>query len=121
MPTYNYNNSANVCYNSGCYTVFRLRDVNGAAGYLLRKVDDGTVVDNVLESDCTDCTCTTIINLFWSDFVYTGNNGAASLWVMNNLIKNMCQCSNVSYGPNGDSTVYTFSCSDGSWTKQKSN
>ena len=34
------------------------------AGYLIRKVDDGTVLDNVLESQCMDCDCKEIIDLF---------------------------------------------------------
>ena len=70
MPTYKYEKGSNVCHNGGCYTVFRHRDVSGAAGYLIRKVDDGTVLDNVLESNCMDCDCNAIIDLFWPNFTY---------------------------------------------------
>ena len=119
MPTYKYTNGSNVCHNGGCYTIFRQRDVSGAPAYLIRKVDDGTVLDNVLESQCMDCDCKEIIDLFWPNFVYTGNNGEASQWVMNNLIKNCSSLSNISYGHNNDSSVYTFSCDKGTWTKNK--
>ena len=119
MPTYKYEKGSNVCHNGGCYTVFRHRDVSGSPGYLIRKVDDGTVIDNVLESNCMDCDCNAIIDLFWPNFTYTGDNLEASKWIMNNLIKNMHCCENISYGHNSDSTVYTFSCDDGTWTKNK--
>jgi len=119
MPTYKYNNGSNVCYNSECYIVVLKRDLNNSPGYLLRKLIDNTSVDNVLESQCMDCDCTEIINLFWPNLIYTGNNGDASKWIVNNLLKNMNCCENVSFGPNSDNTVYTFSCDDGTWTKNK--
>ena len=120
MSSHKYSKGSNVSYNSAYYTVFRHRDVNGSPGYLLRKIVDGTVVDNVLESACSDCDCSAIINTLWPNFTYTGDNGAASNWIMNNLIKNMHCCENVNYGHNSDSSVYTFSCDDGTWTKNKS-
>ena len=119
MVDYKYNNSENVCHNSEPYTIFRKREVNGEPAYLLRNIVNGTVIDNILESQCMDCSCSEIINLFWPSFVYTGDNKEAAKWIMNNLIKKLHNCRNVRYGHNSDNTVYTFTCDDGTWTKNK--
>ena len=46
MPTYAFSNGQNVKYNSEVYTIFRLRG-DASPQYLLRKITDGVVVDNV--------------------------------------------------------------------------
>ncbi len=122
MPTYQYDKGNNVCYQTKCCTIFRHRDVSGNPAYLLREIMSGTVHDNVPEADCSNCDCSMIINCMWPNFTYTGDNNAASLWIITNLIKNMCHCSGVQYGPNADSSIYTFSMNDGAnvWTKNKS-
>ena len=123
MPTYQYARGNNVCYQMKCCTIFRKQNVSGNPAYLLRNIEDGSVYEKVLESDCSDCDCSMIINKLWPNFVYTGDNGAASLWIVNNLIRNMCHCSGLQYGPNADSSVYIFSINNGAngWTKYKSN
>lgn len=123
MPTYQYQKGNNVCYQTNYYTIFKLRDVSGNPAYLIRNIENGIIHDNVAESELSNCDCSMIINRFWPNFVYTGDNGAASKWMMNNLIKNMCHGSGIEYGHNADSTVYTFSMNNGVdvWTKNKSN
>jgi len=120
MPTYTFSTSQNVSYNSECYTIFRLRG-SSSPQYLLRKITDGTVVDNVDESNLSLATCEDVINCMWPSFTYTGDNGAASQWVMNNIVKNMYQCNEQStWGPNADNTVYTYTMGAANWTKNKS-
>ena len=121
MPTYNYSQGENVKYNSNCYTIFKLREVSGSAGYLLRNIVNGNVEDNILESNCSDCNCSDIINVLWPSFTYTGNNQAASQWMLNNLVKNMHHATGLQWGPNSNSTIYTFSINSGAntWTKNK--
>ena len=119
MPTYTFSTSQNVKYNNEVYTIFRLRG-SSTPQYLLRKVADGSTIDNVNESDLTLAECKDVVNAIWPSFVYTGDNGAASRWVMNNVIKNMYQCNmQSSWGPNNDSTVYTYTMGMMSWTKNK--
>ena len=120
MPTYAFTNGQNVLYNSEVYTIFRLRG-NDSPQYLIRKITDGTVLDNVNESDLTLGDCSDVINAVWPNFTYTGDNHAASQWVLNNVIKNMCQCNMRSeWGHNEDSTVYTYKMGMTTWTKNKS-
>ena len=119
MPTYAFSNGQNVKYNNEVYTIFRLRgDVSPQ--YLLRNITDGDVVDNVNETDLTLAECKDVINAMWASFVYTGDNAAASQWVMNNVIKNMHQCNMKSeWGHNEDSTVYTYKMGMMTWTKDR--
>jgi hypothetical protein len=118
--TYAFNKGQNVLYNSEVHTIFRYRGTSSPQ-YLLRKISDGSSVDNVDESALTTATCENVINTMWPNFTYTGDNGAASRWVLNNLLKNMYQCNEQStWGPNADSTVYTYTMGSMSWTKNKS-
>ena len=120
MPTYAFSNGQNVFYNSDVYTIFRLRgDV--LPQYLIRKITDGTILDNISESELTLAECQDVVNAIWPVFVYTGDNGAASQWVMNNVIKNMGQCNmRTEWGHNEDSSVYTYKMGMMTWTKNKS-
>ena len=121
MVNYQYSLGSNVCFNSNCYSVILLREVSNNPAYLLRNIENGQLEDNVLESNCMNCTPEHIINTCWPSFVYTGDNNAASNWIFNNLIKKISSASNIQYGPNSDNTVYTFSINNGanSWTKNK--
>lgn len=120
MPTYAFSAGQNVLYNSEVYTIFRLRG-NDSPQYLIRNIVDGTALDNVNESDLTLGECSDVINAVWPTFTYTGDNGAASQWVMNNVIKNMYQCNMKSeWGHNEDSTAYTYKMGMMTWTKNKS-
>ena len=121
MPTYTYANGKNVTYNSEHCLVLLPREVDGAAAYLLKKISDGAAMDNVLETDCSACDCVALIDSIWPNFSYNGNNGTASNWIMNNLIKYLCDTGKLNMGPNADNSVYTFSVNDGAnvWTKNK--
>ena len=119
MPTYSFTTGQNVTYNSEIYTIFRKRG-SDSPQYLIRKISDGTVLDNINESDLTVATCMQVVNAMWPSFTYTGDNGAASQWVVNNIIRNMYECNMKStYGPNNDSTVYTYTMGTTSWTKNR--
>ena len=97
----------NVCHNGKCYVVFRKRDNNGSPSYQLRCCCDGTVLDKVLESECTASCATEVFNEAWADFVYTGDNLAASDFIMKRMIVPAC-CRNIEFGPNADNTKYCF-------------
>jgi hypothetical protein len=119
MPTYTFSASQNVTYNGDICTIFRQRGTDSAQ-YLIRRITDGTVTDNVNESDLTLAACADVVNAMWPSFTYTGDNGAASQWVMNNVVKNMCQCDmNSTWSGNADSTTYTYTMGSTSWTKNK--
>ena len=120
MPTYKYKKGENIVYNSEYYTIFRHRDVSGSPGYLLRHIDNGTVIDNVLETDCSDSNNVDIINGEWANFTYDGDNQKACTWIIDNILKKTYQLETVEFGHNTANTVYTFKCTDGTWTKNKS-
>ena len=120
MPTYAFQTGQNVLYNNEVHTIFRKRG-SDAPQYLIRKIADGSVLDNVAEADLTLADCADVINAVWPSFVYTGDNTAASQWVMNNIIKNMYQCNMKSeWGHNDDSSVYTYKMGMMTWTKDRS-
>lgn len=105
---FKYKPGDNVCYNSKCYTVHRQRDCGGSPSYLIKACKGNGCVDKALESECSDCCSTHIINEAWPDFVYTGDNAAASDFILKMVSQTSC-CQRVSYGPNADNTAYTLS------------
>ena len=108
---FKYQPGDNVCYQDKCYTVHRHRVCDGAPAYLLKACKGDACHDKVLESACSDCCSTHIINEAWPDFVYTGDNLAASKFVLDMVAQTTC-CKQVSYGPNEDNTAYvvTYFC-----------
>ena len=118
--TYKYQPGQNVCHMMQCYMVFLHREVEGAPAYLIRRCDTGEIKDNVLESDCMDCTVDEVVEKMWPSFVYTGDNSAANQWIQENILKKIASLSQVRLSPNGDNTEYSFTCSVGTWTKAKS-
>jgi len=123
MPTYS--NGQSVMYTSKCCTVFKVPGRrlfgNTVSGYLIRENKAGTTHDNVAESDLSTCTCTVVCNDVWNDFVYTGDNGAASQWILNNVIKHINGAQNLDWGPNADNTQYHLTFDGTTWTKNKTN
>lgn len=119
MSTHIYANGKNVTYNSEFYTVLLPRTVNGSPGYLLKKITDDSSIDNVLETECSDCNNISLIDSIWPNFSYNGNNPTASNWIINNLIRHLCDTGKINMGPNADNSVYSFSINDGAnvWTK----
>ena len=117
--SHTYSTGSNVSYDSKCCTIFKLRTVEGQPAYLIREIVSGTVHDNVLESNISTCDISEIITMKWNGFVYNGNNSQASNWVFDNIIKNIANASDLSWGPNADSTSYTFSTAGNTWTKAK--
>ena len=65
---------------------FLHREVEGAP-IPIRRCDTGEIKDNVLESDCMDCTVEEVIEKMWPSFVYTGDNAAANQWIQENILK----------------------------------
>lgn len=120
MPTYAFTLGQNVQYNTEIYTIFRRRG-SDAPQYLIRKITDGSVLDNVAEADLTLADCADVVNFVWPSFVYTGDNGAASQWIMKNITQKMHRCNMKSeWGHNGDSSVYTYKMGMMTWTKERS-
>ena len=117
---YKYSPGQNVLYNGECNTIFRKRisDDNKAA-YLVRNIQNGTTVDKVLETELSECTLDNVINTIWTSFVYTGDNKAASLWIFNNVLKNVSNAEGISWGANSDNTEYSFHANSKTWTATK--
>ena len=113
-----------VMYNSKCCTVFRTPGKrifgNIVNGYLVRENESGTTHDNVAESSLSACNSAMICNDCWSEFVYTGDNGAASNWIVNNIVKYANGGTNLQWGPNADNTQYIFNMNGNTWTKNVS-
>ena len=120
MTSYNFSLGDNVCYQSKCCTIYRLRVVNSQSAYFLKDIQNDLFYDNILESDVSSCTVKQIGDIKWNDFNYTGDNALASTWIFNNIIRHI-KATNVSWGSNQTNTTYTFKASGNTWTKDKSN
>ena len=116
-----YTKGQSVMYNSKCCTIYRTpgKRLTGVTitGYLVKENKTNTVHDNVPEAQLTACNSTMVCNDCWSDFVYTGDNGAASQWIVNNIVKYVNGGTNLQWGPNADNTQYIFNMNGNTWTK----
>ena len=65
MPTYSYEEGKNIIYKSDYYSILLQRNVNDAPGYLLKKISDDSVIDNVLESECLVCDNSVLTDMLW--------------------------------------------------------
>ena len=112
-----------VMYNSFCSTIIKLpgkRLLNpDATGYLIRENKSGLTHENIPESEIMNCNGLSICNDSWSEFIYTGDNGAASQWIIDNLIRFLHETSNLEWGHNDDSTQYFFKINGTILTKNK--
>ena len=119
-----FTNGQSVMYNSKCCTVFRKPGKKALgiiySGYLLRENKTGISHNNVAESQITACNSNMICNDCWSDFVYTGDHGAASQWIINNIVKYTNGGTNLQWGPNADNTQYILYMNGNTWTKNVS-
>ena len=116
--SHTYSNGTNVVYQSKCCFVARqTKKQDGTLTYTLRNFEDNVIVQDVLQTDLTTCTNKQVIDKCWGVFTYNKDNAVASKWVFDNILKNLKSCSNVSFGPNADSTVYTLSVGSDSWSK----
>ena len=119
MVSYNFSTGRTVKYNSRCCSIFRHRKVEDQPAYLLRDIFNGEVLDNVLETEIVDCPHSDIVNHYWDQFVYDGDNGKAANFIVNSIIKNLGNATNLSWGPSEDGNSYKFVLSGQTWTKEK--
>ena len=119
MTSYIYELSDNVIFENKICLIARKRIVNNAPAYVIKEINTGIVHDNILESNLTQCDFKIIVDEFWNSFTYTGDNGAASQYILN-ILKNIKKGANIQYGPNSTNTSYSFTISSQTWTKEKS-
>ena len=69
--------------------------------------------------------CFEFIEETWAKFVYNGNNGEASKWLLNHLIKKLHGVQHVDFGHNQANTEYYMHIKHNdeeyTWTKTKTN
>ena len=101
-------------------TIFKKRYNGSSASYLIYKIEDKTAIDLVLEGELSESSKNNVINHFWDKLVYTGNNLQTSNFVINNILKNLGNVDNVSWGPNDDGSKYIFEIkNENNWEKDK--
>tara|TARA_B100001093_G_C26609302_1_gene919453 strand:- start:473 stop:856 length:384 start_codon:yes stop_codon:yes gene_type:complete len=93
-------------------TIFKKRANRDTPKYLIYIMDDKTAEDMVDETLLTSTSIEKIVDSFWDKFVYTGNNLQASNFIINNILKNINNAQNISWGPNEDNTLYTLNIKD---------
>ncbi len=110
---FKFNVGDNVIYNpnnesSKFATIFKKRANSTSPCYLIYKIEDKSASDMIPETKLTACTIDEIINHFWDIFVYDGDNLKASNFIINNILKNVGNANNISWGPNKTNTMYTL-------------
>ena len=114
-----------VMYNSKCCTVFREpgKKVFGVTyiGYQLKENNNqDNIYNNIDASQITACNNTMVCNDCWDNFIYTGDNKAASNWISKHLLPYLVDNNNLEWGHNALSTQYYFKSGSQTWTKDKS-
>ena len=89
-------------------TIFKKRSNKDSPKYLIYIMSDKTAEDMVDETLLTSTSIEKIVDSFWDKFVYTGDNLEASNYIINNILKNINNAQNISWGPNEDNTLYTL-------------
>ena len=108
-------------YNSTCCTVFNVpgkRLFENIPGYLIKENKSGTIHDNIPESEIMTCDNDFICNSNWDDFTYTGDNKAASEWIIKNIIRYLNGSNALEWGNNEGNTEYFFKMNNSTWVKQ---
>ena len=80
--------------------------------YLIYIMSDKTAEDMVDETLLTSTSIEKIVDSFWDKFIYTGDNLQASNFIIDNILKNINNAQNISWGPNEDNTLYTLNIKD---------
>ena len=93
-------------------TIFKKRSNKDSPKYLIYIMSDKTAEDMVDETLLTSTSIEKIVDSFWDKFVYTGDNLEASNYIINNILKNINNAQNISWGPNEDNTLYTLNIKD---------
>ena len=89
-------------------TIFKKRSNKDSPKYLIYIMSDKTAEDMVDETLLTSTSIEKIVDSFWDKFVYTGDNLEASNYIIDNILKNINNAQNISWGPNEDNTLYTL-------------
>jgi phosphoenolpyruvate synthase/pyruvate phosphate dikinase len=89
-------------------TIFKKRSNKDSPKYLIYIMSDKTAEDMVDETLLTSTSIEKIVDSFWDKFVYTGDNLQASNYIIDNILKNINNAQNISWGPNEDNTLYTL-------------
>jgi|TARA_B100000963_G_scaffold361869_1_gene400433 hypothetical protein len=93
-------------------TIFKKRSNKDSPKYLIYIMSDKTAEDMVDETLLTSTSIEKIVDSFWDKFVYTGDNLQASNYIIDNILKNINNAQNISWGPNEDNTLYTLNIKD---------
>ena len=100
--------------------LFKKRANGSNPSYLIYKIEDKTALDLVLEGELSESSKNNVVDHFWNKLEYTGDTLQASNFVINNILKNIGNVDNVSWGPSDDGSKYIFEIKDvNTWEKDK--
>lgn len=122
---FKYNVGDNVIYkkdtpDAKLATIFKKRANGSNPSYLIYKIEDKTALDLVLEGELSESSKNNVVDHFWNKLEYTGDTLQASNFVINNILKNIGNVDNVSWGPSDDGSKYIFEIKDvNTWEKDK--
>lgn len=101
-------------------TIFKKRSNSNEPCYLIYKIEDKTAEDMVTEPELEESTKSSVIDHFWDKFTYDGNSLTASNFIINNILKNIGNVNNISWGPSDDKSKYSLKIEGlNTWDKDK--
>ena len=101
---YKYKELDAVKYNDICYIVLRLLP---ELKYELKNSQTMEIINNISETDLSNCTTNELFQYIWNNFIYTGDNKNASNFIITNMLS-MMSCEKIEFGPNNENNKYYF-------------
>ena len=121
---YKFNVGDNVIYdNNGkkefCF-IFKHRSHSNRPTYLLNNLETLRIIDQVEESSLEKTDIKSVVDYYWNNIEYTGDNGVMSSYIVNNILKNISNTKNIIWGPNKSDHTYTLKINNyPAWIKIK--
>ena len=75
---------------SSCLAIiFKKDDSTSDTVYVLKDIETNNTVTEVPENSLEICPPNILVDFFWSQITYTGNNGDISKYIVNHILKNV--------------------------------
>tara|TARA_B110000495_G_C22452182_1_gene282375 strand:+ start:67 stop:438 length:372 start_codon:yes stop_codon:yes gene_type:complete len=106
---------------SSCLAIIFKKDTSLAnTTYIIKDIETNNTITEVLENSLDICPPNILVDFFWNQITYTGNNGDISKYIVNHILKNVGNSSQIVWGPNDTNTEYKLTMKDYEpWVKQK--
>jgi len=100
--------------------IFKHRSHSQRPTYLVNNLETSKILDQVEETSLEKTDIKSVVDYYWNNINYTGDNGVMSNYIVNNILKNIATTKNVIWGPNISDQTYTLKIDKyPAWIKNK--